>query len=454
VARHEENPGTVEHWRLMWDVLISHLEEHAPHWVLEDGWRDLEWTREPEVRGGVRPLIADECRTAQFLASKGVVLNTEAQAAFLDCVLDEFIAAILLLERRANKDYTPDTRPSEFPNFDGRKVARGTGQTSPWQLFEAWVKARQPAASGVNRWRCVFLDLEQRFENADDITEDEVRDWSRQLVTAKRKARTVNDVWLTAARTVFAWAQEERLIASNPFTDVRVTEPRRVKHRETDAFMPDEWRTVLRAASAIGEPKTTFQGSQRWVPWLCAYSGARPGEITQLQREDIEKRGHVHVMKLTPKAGTIKTGKARTVPIHRHLIEQGFLAFVRSRGKGPLFYDPAPQQISSDPTNPRRPRSVSVRQRLGDWVRKLGVADNELKPNHAWRHTFKQIADSVHHQLTVRRALRVFRADRPAGEVEPPAARSSAICFRRSRSGQGSQRGDGPCVRGADPALR
>ena len=48
-------------------------------------------------KADVRPLIADECKTAQFLASKGVVLNTEAQAAFLDCGLDELIAAILLL---------------------------------------------------------------------------------------------------------------------------------------------------------------------------------------------------------------------------------------------------------------------------------------------------------------------------------------------------------------------
>ncbi len=27
------------------------------------------------------------------------------------------------------------------------------------------------------------------------------------------------------------------------------------------------------------------------------------------------------------------------------------------------------------------------------WVRELGVDDRELQPNHAWRHTFKQIAD-------------------------------------------------------------
>ena len=78
---------------------------------------------------------------------KGVVLNTEAQAAFLDCVLDEFIAAILLLERRANKDYSPEhvRRVSEIRWTEGCAT---DGQDKPWQLFEAWVKARKPAASG------------------------------------------------------------------------------------------------------------------------------------------------------------------------------------------------------------------------------------------------------------------------------------------------------------------
>src|SRR5262249_50151138 len=69
------------------------------------------------------------------------------------------------LTRRADKDYSPDSRPSEFPKFDGRKIARSATEVTPWQLFDTWVKARQPAASGVNRWRCVFVDLEQRFGN-------------------------------------------------------------------------------------------------------------------------------------------------------------------------------------------------------------------------------------------------------------------------------------------------
>jgi integrase len=395
VAQYEENPGTVKHWRVMWDVLIARLEDHASDWVTEEGWRDLEWTREPEVRAGVRPLIADEAKTAQFLTSKGVVLSKEAQVLFLDCVLDEFMAAILLLERRANRDYSVDTRLAEFPKFDGRKIAQSTSKLSPWQLFDAWVRARQPAPSSVDRWRGVFLDLERHFEskNADDIGEDDAREWARQLVTNTRNAGTVNDVWLSAARRVFGWAEKERLIGSNPFKGVRLTVPRRVKHRETNAFMLEEWTTILNAATAVGTPKTTFQGAQRWVPWLCAYSGARPGEITQLRRQDIERRGPIHAMKLTPEAGTIKTGNARTVPIHAHVIEQGFLEFVRSHGNGPLFYNPIEDQGSSDPLKPKRPRSVSIRNKLAKWVRKLGVTDNELKPNHAWRHTFKARAD-------------------------------------------------------------
>src|SRR5262245_33949110 len=143
VARHEENPGIPEHWRTMWDVLLSELESHAAEEVHERPWRDLDWTRDPQVRAGIRPVIADEAKTAQFLASKGVVLNSEAHALFLDCVLDEFIAAILLLERRALGDYarTSDARNSRSstdalsgrarPRRHGRCLRHGQPQQNP-----------------------------------------------------------------------------------------------------------------------------------------------------------------------------------------------------------------------------------------------------------------------------------------------------------------------------------
>jgi integrase len=121
---------------------------------------------------------------------------------------------------------------------------------------------------------------------------------------------------------------------------------------------------------------------------LCAYTGARAGEMTQLRREDIQKTGEVYFAHLIPSAGTIKSGRARTVPLHEHLIELGFIAFVMARGSGPIFYKPSTNKKAVDPLNPRRGPAVKTRERLGEWVRSLGVTDPELSPSHAWRHTF------------------------------------------------------------------
>ncbi len=100
-------------------------------------------------------------------------------------------------------------------------------------------------------------------------------------------------------------------------------------------------------------------------------------------------------MRLTPDAGTMKTDP-RTVPLHEHIIAQGFLEFVKSRGKGPLFYETesaSEAKATDDPMKPKRPQSVKARHRLAQWVRDIGFNDPEVQPNHVWRDTFKQIAE-------------------------------------------------------------
>jgi integrase len=61
--------------------------------------------------------------------------------------------------------------------------------------------------------------------------------------------------------------------------------------RETQAFLPDEWRTIFRASLAISSLDTPDNAARRWVPWLCAYTGARPGEMTQLRGRDVIETG-------------------------------------------------------------------------------------------------------------------------------------------------------------------
>jgi hypothetical protein len=48
-----------------------------------------------------------------------------------------------------------------------------------------------------------------------------------------------------------------------------------------------------------------------------------------LRASDVRTIDGIPCIHITPEAGTVKTNKARTVPLHPHLLKQDFLAFVR-----------------------------------------------------------------------------------------------------------------------------
>ena len=204
------------------------------------------------------------------------------------------------------------------------------------------------------------------------------------LLVAKRSDLLAEDDDSTDQHLVLEhWHPDDAARASQSDEKLRVL--RIVPVGVTD----DEIKTILGAALAI-KVRSESDAARRWCPWLAAYSGARMGELTQLRGADIIQQDGVHAMKILPEAGTTKTGRARNVPLHEHLIGQGFFAFVEINGKGPLFYnEPEQTTTANDPTNPRKPRFVKARERVAGWVRGLGVSDPELSPNHAWRHTFK-----------------------------------------------------------------
>ncbi|MHC2276928.1 integrase [Bradyrhizobium diazoefficiens] len=400
VKQYENDPGPAKVWRELSDLFVWEvIRPEAPDSYEEDPRSDphWDWAKEPEVREAVRPRVAEQARVATFLASEGIALNATAYALFVDAVSDNLLPAFSVLERRANGDYSRDDNPGTFPEFkDGPERSSGV---SCWELFEAFVHAVKPAPKTVSRWRSVFLEMQREFAEvgADGITEDAARKWVHGLINQERAAITVREIWLSASRRVFGWAREHKRVRQNPFKEVKVDVPRRVQTREDGrSFTAAEASTILKASLSYEKPTTPTERTRRWVPWLCAYSGARPGEITQLRGSDIQDRNGLLVMKLTPDAGTIKTSKARVVPLHEHVIAQGFMEMVKRIGKGALFYnDSTPQRVSTDPLKPSRDRADTARAHLGTWVRGLGVDDPELSPNHAWRHTFKRIADEI-----------------------------------------------------------
>ena len=395
VAKHEAGNYSAASWEVyrsdIGDEVRDTLLEPEDH---EDNYGEV-WEHNLEMRELLRPKLADWGETAQFLAAKKLTLDNASRELFLDNLYRDFAAALRLLIRRANGDYSEDKHARQFPDF----TKTADPSLTPWSLFERWVAESSPATSTVDRWRGVFLKLRDDFpgRGAAALTNEEVADWIGGLVTAERSAATVKNVWLNSARNVFSWALSKKLLTRNPFREVRVTVRRTNRTRETKAFHADEATSILRGSLAVTDTSRKSEAAKRWMPWLCAYTGARGGEMAQLRGADVFNRDGIQAIRITPEAGTVKTRQARVVPIHEHLVAQGFLEFIERSGKGPLFYNARADEkgLPDDPTNPRKPRAVKARERVASWVRSIGVTDHELKPNHAWRHTFKQIADRV-----------------------------------------------------------
>jgi integrase len=390
-ARHLAKKRTAEYWEAC--ASDYHDDFSAGVWGGSgEPWQEKDplvvWNENTKAKAGARPVVADHGETAQFLHTRQMTLEPSTRDMFLDYVSQDLFEALGLLKLRAQGDYSEDKRPLQFPKLE----RTADPNLTPSALFKQWIAEVKPKDQTTERWRCVFVQLQADHPGATSMTSDEAQVWTRGLINSERGARTVRVVWVAAARTVFEWAKGQKLIAHNPFTGVKVTVPKTSTTRDGKMFTVAEIRTILKAARAISKPRNKLQAARRWTPWICAYTGARGGEITQLRGVDCIVQDGVRAIRITPDAGTVKTRRPRMVPLHEHLIDQGFLDFVKSNGKGPLFYsEPKTPLVSDDVTKPPKAPAVRMRESLAAWVRHIGVDDPEVQPNHAWRHTFKQI---------------------------------------------------------------
>ena len=420
--QHDEEPGAPEDWLSRLDMLESAYDRFNLGFP-DDQREELG----AAARRYIDAKLVELGRVETFLAEQTISLDEATRRAFLDALEEEVPAAFNLLHRRAGGDYTPDLRLARFAqagtlSINGnRKLAGMDG----WEAFGAWVNERKPAAATIDRWRGVFLAFNKHFTNRDvaTISEDEAIAWKDTLVTGKRTAQSANDVWLRAVITVFNWLVANKKLKTNPFEGIRISGPKKVKRRER-AFEREEWQAILKAALAPPPPrlKPEKAAARRWVPWLCAYTGSRPGEMTQLQGSSVKEYNGIWIIDITPEDGTVKGASYRKVPIHEHLIQQGFLDFVRQVGDGPLFYDQNDKRkASDDPTKPVRPPYVIARNKLAEWVRNdVKVDDPDISPNHAWRHTFKRQAARVGMEKRFRSAFCGHETDEIGDIYETP----------------------------------
>lgn len=325
------------------------------------------------------------------LARHGLEITQSSRQKLLLQIGEDSLRAGLRLKRATQGDYSPDPEEQRFPNFE-LKTSRSVISLN--NIFESWWREAKAAGCKPSTYQSYektlrYLVAFLKHEDATIVTpEDIVAFKIHRLSTPNErtgkppKPKTVKDSDLAALKTIFGWAVSNRKIPTNPASDVTVAVGKRRRVRPS-GFVEAEAYAILSAALHYVSGKREGAGTasaKRWLPWLCAFSGARVGEMAQLRRQDLRREGDIWVINITPDAGTVKNNEARDIVLHNQLIELGFPAFVKASPEGHLFLKLGK---GGDVLGPLQ----ALKNRMVEFVRPI-VPDPNVQPNHGWRHLF------------------------------------------------------------------
>jgi integrase len=326
------------------------------------------------------------------LRRHALVIDQDTRLRLLRHVVTAMKDARRVNVAKACGDYSDTGETKQYPNFSAKK-AISSGKLDKDQLtFSAVIDtevAFRKKGRGANP---LPANTESKFRKAVEefaahrgseiiatVTPREADAWMNAMLEAEEVSVSTVKQRIQNLKTVIEWARKRGLGEvfpdGNPVELVTLPKPKSISSADR-TFRLDEARTVLQAS------RTSEKRDIRWLPWLCAYSGARINEVAQLRPDDFFRVGEDWFFRLTTRGGrSIKNQHSiRRVPVHPDVIAEGLLDFVFEPGRAVdrcLF--------------PKR-SALNVR----DWIRHdLGLTRVELAPNHGWRHLFEDLAMSA-----------------------------------------------------------
>ncbi len=247
-------------------------------------------------------------------------------------------------------------------------------------MLENWKLERQPRPRTVYESTNMVRRLEAHlgFSDVRRLTTEHLIGWKDALRAEGLSPTTIRNGKLAAIRAMLTVAVQNRRLPANPADGV-VIAVKRAPGDGVRGYTDWEATIVLTAATAATDPV------RRWIPLLCAYSGARLGEMCHLRAEDVVTIRGIATMSISPEAGPLKNrSSVRTIPLHPAVVDAGFLDFVMSIRSGPLFPELPLDRFGK--------RSLNGAKVIGRWVRDLGLTDPKLPTSHGWRHRFRTVA--------------------------------------------------------------
>jgi integrase len=163
------------------------------------------------------------------------------------------------------------------------------------------------------------------------------------------------DKYFTMFRQLLIWAANEGLIDKVPGAGVKVAGVGKTNPAEQrDPYSADQLKAIFSSPLYAGHAsvscrhkpgKIILRDGKFWVPLIALYSGMRMGEIVQLLVTDLKRDGDIWYFDVSKGENKkLKTvSSKRRVPVHRILIEAGFLDFAHAKkASGRIFADIEP----------------------------------------------------------------------------------------------------------------
>ncbi|MET4296238.1 integrase [Bradyrhizobium sp. LB8.2] len=312
------------------------------------------------------------------LAARGLIVSFGVRWGLIEAAQDAAKHACRVAIRKAGGDLRADKDEDLYPDWPNAESTTLSGLCAAWTRRTPTVKPETHASFKA----CVdqFIAFAGHNE-VSEVTVDQLRKWIEHLKIVRRLSDLrIKDGYFAAIKTIFNSARKQGLIRVNP-CDAIVPDGEPLPRKREKDLRDGEVYAILKASlKSHADVSEDVANTRRWVPWLLAYTGARVAEMTRLESRNIVFEAGAWAIDIEES----KNGRPRIVPIHRHLVEQGFLDFVRRREGMPLFF--GVEKLKDERLIVHKTRAEG----LAEWARKVAeIEKGTVAPNHGWRHRFR-----------------------------------------------------------------
>lgn len=274
-------------------------------------------------------------------------------------------------------------------------------------VYELWEISGEKRKETVNSYKLEF-ELFKKFVKNKSIEAVDYKDalaYQKSLIDTNSIGNATIKKRMGFLKTIFSKSFRNHLLKINPF-DIEFVKVKRNGKLRSPFDTEDLIKIFTSPVFSSGQRGLGCGGEASvWIPILAYATGAREDEICQLRVANLKIESGIYYLEITEEdeegkaVNKLKTVNAvRKVPLHKDVINAGFIEFVTAQKQTYIFNDLSLRDGSIK-------RSVNWGKWFMRYLRNTVQITNRKKVFHSFRHTFVDLCRNHGVPEEIRRAL-------------------------------------------------